>query len=91
MKCIQFKTTNGRKCIIYHSSVFLEFERVQSCLIYGTELGTSCAAPLRCYGPWLGGRQYYVDVFLLTLLEPCMSTDHFTEVDLAVSITVQFT
>lgn len=42
------------------------------------ELITSRAAPLRCYRPWLGGRQYYVDVFLLTLLEPCVSTNHFT-------------
>lgn len=41
------------------------------------ELVTSCA-PLRCYRPWLGGRQYYVDVFLLTLLESCVSTNHFT-------------
>lgn len=41
------------------------------------ELVTS-RAPLRCYRPWLGGRQYYVDIFLLTLLESCVSTNHFT-------------
>lgn len=35
-------------------------------------------APLRCYRSWLGGRQYYVDIFLLTLLESCVSTNHFT-------------
>lgn len=32
---------------------------------------------LRCYRFWLGGRQYYVDIFLLIFLEFCVFINYF--------------
>lgn len=69
---------DGNALIITVAMCFLGNLRGCSLVEYiELELVTS-RAPLRCYRPWLGGRQYYVDVFLLTLLEPCVSTNHFT-------------
>lgn len=69
---------DGNALIITVAMCFLGNLRGCSLVEYiELELVTSCA-PLRCYRPWLGGRQYYVDIFLLTLLESCVSTNHFT-------------
>lgn len=70
---------DGNALIITVAMCFLGNLRGCSLVEYiELELVTSRAAPLRCYRPWLGGRQYYVDIFLLTLLESCVSTNHFT-------------